>query len=121
MAKDLSKEKEKVAVAEVERFGEKVTIPETMKIDQAIALLMRRKEYEEEETVIQTTIDCYPWDGAVALERVLTAKYGWAQQVAKEGFFGKTPPQMIEIASGYGKKVTVPWGEFSIPDCVGRL
>jgi len=121
MAKELAKAKDKVVVAEVERFGEKLLIPEAMKIDQAIDLLKRRKAYEEEETVIQTTIDCYPWDGAVALERVLTAKYGWAQQVAQRSFFGKTPPQMIEIASGFGKKITVPWGQFSIPDCEGSI
>ena len=61
----------RVVVADVQRTGDRVVIPEGVTIDQVIELLNRRKKFEEEETVISRTFPVFPLDGAVALDRVL--------------------------------------------------
>ena len=64
-----------IAVAEVVRYGEKLTIPDGMKIDAAIDLLQRRKVYEEEATEFNMEYDVMPWDDAYALDRCLIKKF----------------------------------------------
>lgn len=118
---DLSNAKKKTAVAEIQRFGEKLIIPEGMSLKQAADLIARREAYEGQETVLQSVFNCYPWDGAAMLEKVLAEKYGWAQQVPTPGFFGDSPPARIEIECGYGKTMTVPWGQMAIPGVSGAL
>ena len=110
-----------VSVAEIVRHGEKLTLPENMKLDQAIDLLKRRKEYEQEETRFTESYECFPLDGANALNEVLIAKFGWAPATATPGFFGSTPPQLmsVEVAPGVFKKV--PWGRFSLPNIEGYV
>ena len=78
MSKSLSDIEKVVAVAEIQRFGDKLTLPEGMKLETAIDLLQRRAEYEEEETEFSESYDVFPFDGAHALNEVLIRMYGWA-------------------------------------------
>jgi len=112
---------EAVIVAQIEKKGEKLIVPEGISLQQAKDLIERRMAYEEEDVDISRTYDVFPWDGAVALSAVLAEKYGWAQAVPTPGFFGDNPPEMRTIDVDYDKTVTVAWGRFSIPNVRGFI
>ena len=119
MAKTLQQDEKEVHVAEVVRHGEKIILPEQMKLGDAIDLLKRRQKYDEEEVVVRRTYNVFPWDGAHALMNALTERYGWAAAEATPGFFGSNPPQMLDVQVGYGRTKKVPWGRFSLPQVEG--
>jgi transitional endoplasmic reticulum ATPase len=110
-----------VAVAEVVRYGEQLTIPDGMKIDAAIDLLQRRKVYEEEATEFSMEYDVMPWDGAYALDRCLVKKFGWAPATATPGFWVDSPPQLIRVEVDYGVWANVAWGRFNLPNVNGFI
>ena len=91
-----------VHVAAIERHGEKLTIPANMNLQDAAALIKARMEYEDTEVRIMEKFDVLPFDGAHALNEVLRAKFGWAQGVAIESFFGQIAPMLLsgEVAPG---------------------
>lgn len=110
-----------VNVAQIVHHGEKLILPEGLSFDGAIDLIQRRKQYMEEDTDLHETFDVFPWDGAAALDHVLREKYGWAQAVATPGFFGSTPPKLINIEVAPGEYIKVPWGRFKLPNVTGYL
>lgn len=110
-------ENKKTIVAEVVRFGEKITIPTGITIPEAITVL-QEKELEEETTVVlREQFDVFIWDGAYALANALDARFGWFKQMTTPGnFFAPSqPPQLRSIRTGPAETVQVPWGRFSIP------
>jgi transitional endoplasmic reticulum ATPase len=106
-----------VAVAQVEKMGEKLIIPDKMTTRQAIDTLTRFEQAQEEIVNVVRQYDAFPWDGAVALEKVLTDKYGWAN--LQGNWFSSATLMPVEV--GYKKTVQVPWGEFTLPGIDGRL
>lgn len=114
-------EKKQVDVVDIVRHGEKMILPEDMTLPRAIAVLQRQMEYEEETVVINETISGFIWDGALALQKAFTKKFGWVSAEPIPGFFGSTPPQLISIEIGYGKTTQVPWGRFSLPGIDGYV
>lgn len=121
MSKNLADAGEKSHVAEIVYHDEKMILPDGMKIDAAIDLLKRRQKFLEEEVEIRETFDVFPWDGANAIDVVLTNKFGWSAATATPGFFGPTPPSLISIEVDYGVTRQVPWGAFSLPGVEGLL
>lgn len=121
MANTLDDAKPRTVAAEVVHLGEKVVLPTGMKLEEAVDLITRRIKYEAQETVMVETFDAFPWDGAVQLDAVLRENYGWAQAIATPGFFGDTPPALINIETGPGVFTQVPWGRFSLPNVMGFL
>lgn len=121
MSTTLAEHQKAVHVAEIVNHGEKLILPNNMSLDDGIGLLKRRKTYLEEEVKVHETFDAFPWDGAHALDTVLTRRFGWAASEATPGFFGDRPPVMISIAVGYKKTKQVPWGRFSLPGVEGYL
>lgn len=119
--KSLSEQDMKIAVAGIQYFGDKITLPVDMTVDQAIKTLERRKAFEQEDTVMTQEFAVFPYDGAVSLDNVLRAKFGWAEAVKIPGFFGDTPPQMQNIEVGPGERRMVPWGRFVIPTISGFI
>lgn len=119
--KTLSEQQLSTAVAGIQYFGEKIVLPEGMTIQQAQATLERRLKFEQEKTAMHETYGVFPYDGAVSLDNVLKAKYGWAEAVKIPGFFGDTPPQMQNIEVGFQEKRMVPWGRFVIPGIRGFI
>ena len=107
------------AVAEIVRIGDKLILPELMTIDMAIDLLERRKKYEQEEVAVTEVFLAFPYDGAHAMDKVLTEMFGWTPAEPIPGFFGKTPPKMVSIEVDFGKTIQVPWGRFSLPNVNG--
>ena len=110
-----------VDVAEIVYHGEKMVLPEGMDIDKAMKLLERRKKYLTEEVNMSETFDVFPWDGAHALDAVLTRRYGWSPAEATPGFWGPTPPTLINIEVSPGKFKQVPWSAFSLPNVKGLV
>ncbi len=121
MAQTLDQAGEKAHVAEIVYHGEKMILPEGMSIKDAKELLTRREKYLEEKVQLQETFDVFPWDGANAIDAVLTQKFGWSAATATPGFFGPTPPRLISIEVDYGVTKQVPWGSFSLPGVDGLL
>lgn len=109
----------KIDVADIVYHGEKLILPEGLNIDGALELLRRRKKYEMETVNPSADFDVFPWDGAHALDAVLTRKFGWSPAEAQKGFFGDIPPKTVTIEVGFGQTKSVPWGEFSIPSTDG--
>lgn len=108
-------------VAEIVYHGTQLTLPEGMDIPSAMQLLKSRQEFLETDVQMQESFDVFPWDGANALDHVLTEKFGWAAAKSTPGFFGPQPPKLISIDVGPGKKRQVPWGAFSLPGVDGRI
>src|ERR1700690_2499111 len=97
MSKTLDKAGEQAHVAEIVYHGEKMILPEGMSIADAKELLTRREKYLEEEVELRETFDVFPWDGANAIDVVLTQKFGWSAATSTPGFFGPQPPRLISI------------------------
>jgi len=121
MSKNLNEVEQKTHVAEVVYHGEQLTLPEGMGMDEAIALLERRRDYLEEEVQVQRTFNVFPWDGANALAEALTKQFGWAAAEGTPGFFGKRPPAMLNIEVGPNQTKQIPWGRFSLPGVSGYV
>lgn len=121
MSKSLNDVEKVVAVAEIKRYGDKLTLPEGMQLETAIDLLQRRAEYEQEETEFSESYDVFPYDGAHALNEVLKRLYGWAPATATPGFFGNRPPKLISVETAPGVFAKVPWGRFSLPNVTGYV
>lgn len=96
---------------EVVRHGDKLYIPMNLDIQDAIKLLQARARYEEEIATIIETYDVFPWDGAIALARVLQARFGWVPQDGAS----------IMVDSGVNERTSVPWGEFKVPGIDGKM
>src|SRR5215469_2347131 len=110
-----------IAVAQIVQYGEKLILPEGMKIPTAINLLERRMQFEEETTNFTMEYDVLPYDGAYALDRCLVAKFGWAPAEATPGFWEDTPPQMVRIETDYHVWTNVAWGRFNLPNISGFI
>lgn len=108
-------------VADIVYHGTKLVLPNGMSIPAAVALLVSRAEHLEKQVELRETFDVFPWDGANAIDAVLTEMFGWSAATATPGMFGPTPPQLITIEIDYNKTKQVPWGSFSIPNVDGLL
>ncbi|ACV50257.1 conserved hypothetical protein [Delftia phage PhiW-14] len=112
---------QRIVSAEVVKMGDQLIVPEGMSFLEAVDALEQAEAYAQQETSFATIYDVLPFDGAVALAAVLEKRYGWAKQVSTPGFFGPTPPKIINVATGVNSSVDVPWGEFSIPGVEGTI
>lgn len=110
-----------VAVADVVRHGDKLILPERMSIDDAITMLQRQKKYDEETIILTREVACFPWDGALAMTNAMKDMFGWVNAEPTKGFFGATPPSIVQVEVGYGRKRGVAWGQFSLPGINGTV
>ena len=111
-----------ITQTEVVYDGTAIKLPKGMAISAAIANLERLDAYEKQSVNVSESIDCFPQDGAVALQRVLKRRYGWATAVPSPGFFGPEPPLMMAVEVGpRGQTVSVPWGRFQLPNITGWI
>lgn len=109
-----------ITQTEVVYDGSAIKLPAGMPIRDAISNLERLDAYERQTIEVSESIDCFPQDGAVALQRVLKRRYGWATQTPTPGFFGDEPPRMMAVEVGpKGQTVSVPWGRFVLPNIKG--
>lgn len=111
----------KIAVADVEHYGQKLILPEGMKIPEAIDLLQRRMEYLTQTITMKRDYPLFPYDGANALQTVLRRRFGWAPSVPIRTMFGNKPPEMISVEVDVNQSIEVPWGQFELPGLNGAL
>jgi transitional endoplasmic reticulum ATPase len=121
--KDLAVGKTEVHKVEIVHHEGKLMIPKDMTLDDAIHQLIERKEFLKQKMVAMRTFVCFPYDGALALSRVMKRKFGWvpSQIIPGNWFTPDKQPEMITIDTGYGRTEQVPWGRFGIPGVNGWL
>lgn len=114
---------QRVEVAKFENEGTAIVLPVGTTPAQGIVSLQRRMAAEDEQTDIAETINVFPWDGALALQKAINAKFGWSQaEWTPGGFFEPAkPPQLIAVETGVGETTNVPWGRFSLPGVDGYI
>ena len=104
---------------QIVREGTRIVIPETMDTKQAIRLLEKKLEADEEETMFDRVFKFRPWDGAHATQKALFKAFGVVNQAATFSFFGKNPPSLHTINVDYDETAQVPWGKIEIPHLKG--
>lgn len=109
---------ELVREEDIER-GDKFVIPKQMTLKEAVKFLEVKRAEDEEEAEWVRRFRYRPLDGAVATERAIRRAFGTLRHVGTPGFFGDTPPQMIDVEVGPGEKIQVPWGRLEIPALSG--
>jgi transitional endoplasmic reticulum ATPase len=99
-----------------ESKDEQIHLPAGMSKSQAREWLTTLERNEEQVINWSETIDAYPLDGALALQRVLESRFGGATKTGAIGWFGmEIPPFMVSIEVGVNETAHVPWGYFTIP------
>lgn len=114
-------EEEKPRKVEFSYEGDRMIIPEGMDLDEAKMAIERQIEEESVNVTINEPIRAFPFDGAVALMRVLKRRYGWTHLIPTEGFFGPRPPAMVGVEIAFDERVQVPWGNMCVPKINGNL
>lgn len=91
---------------EVKHHDGHILLPNDMKVSTAIEVLNRRQKSLEEIVMVHEIFECFPWDGAIALQAALEKRFGW------------TPPpkHTVRIEVGFDKTTTVLWGDFALPE-----
>ncbi len=114
---------DRVHRAEVVHHDGKIMIPNDMEIADVIRLLREREEYLNQDMEVNRTYDVFPWDGALALQRVFHERFGWVPGRTIPGnlFTPDQIPQTISVEVGYKQVEQVPWGRFGIPGVKGTL
>lgn len=95
--------------------GKQIIIPEGMSYDKAIQWIQRKKESEEKAVNIHDQIPCFPLDGAVAVMRALKDIYGFVSLTDTPGFFGSTPPLLVQVPLADKTFETAVIGRIAIP------
>lgn len=119
--KVVEEEKEPPRKIDVEFHGEKLVLPEDMDYDEAIEALARQRDEVNTQVSVQEPVNAFPLDGAVAFQKALKEKYGWANLVPTPGFFGPNPPQMIGVEIAFNQTLQIPWGRCMVPKVDGFL
>ena len=102
--------------------GDRIVLPKDMDLDEAEKAIQRQRDEENVTVNINEPILCTPFDGAVALMRVLKRRYGWTNLVPEDmGWWGTRPPSMVGVEIGVDERIQVPWGNMQVPKIDGTL
>jgi transitional endoplasmic reticulum ATPase len=88
------------------RMDDRVVVSKGTDLEEIISLLKNQHERDDQMTHVRVKIPVTPWDGAAALQKVIERDLGMAMDLMA----GK-----MEIETGLGETVAVPWGVFSLP------
>lgn len=114
-------EKEEVKVLEITRFGSKLVVPEDATWDEAIESLQRKAQEEESTISFSEAIECFQWDGALALALAMEELFGYSVSKPIMTWFGPIYPKMIAVRTSLTETVNVPWGRFTLPGVDGYV
>lgn len=106
---------------DIEAKGNKIVIPDGMPLKEAKIWVERKIQEEEIQVSICEPIEGYPLDAAYAFTKAMSEKYGWTHMIPIPGFFGDTPPTMIQLMVDRNESVQVPWGRMQIPGVHGHI
>ena len=113
----ITKERDPAVVSE----GDRLILPRAMSLEDGVKFLNRKIKESETPVSIREEVECYPLDGAYALMQVMKQIFGWATAIPTPGFFGPTPPQMINLEIDHGVHTQVLWGQFQVPGIEGAI
>jgi transitional endoplasmic reticulum ATPase len=105
----------------VESETQCIQLPEGMSPGEGVKWLQRFEQQQNQEVGIHIEIDAFPLDGAYALARVLKNIFGWTTLESTPGFWGDTPPTMVNLEIGPDESVMIPWGRMAIPGIDGFI
>lgn len=103
----------------VSREGNRINVPETMTYPQAARFLVDLERAEEAETIFQRMFSYRPWDGGYVAYNVMREVFGAI--MAGTGSPFDPPGQQIEIPVSSTERVSVPWGDFTLPHLPGAV
>lgn len=98
--------------------GVKLVVPKQFEgqLAKAIKFLEDKTKEEEEDASFSRTFKYRPWDGAYCAFKALKDAFGLVQGKATYSwFFGKQPPQYIQVPISATETAEVPWGQFIVP------
>ena len=98
------------------RDGTEIILPEKMSLTEGAKWLIAKAEAEEKTTVVETFIECVPYDGLVAAVNAMKERYGFI--VASDNPWGCP---VIEVQLAEGKTITCPVGAVEIPGIFGSI
>ncbi len=101
------KNKEKVYQELAEYITTKVPLNE---LSSLINWLGKYRDSFETQIAYHEEFDTFPQDGAVAVYKALTDKFGFVEH---KTFWGAAP--MMQVQTGPGQTIQVPWGAFALP------
>ena len=122
-AEDDLKQAKLIENVSIVREGSKISVPEGMKLESAIAALQRKRDEEEQAITIDENFDLHPLEGALAFNQTLMDKYNYVNMVRIPGSFF-TPgvePTYVNIAVDKDTTIQVPWGRLVLPGIDGYL
>lgn len=117
----MAKADKRIVQREIEHEGSSIKVPVGMSYNEAIDNLVRMRDYEDTTVAIEETVEGFPLDVAIAFQRVLKRRYGWAQARGQMTMWGENPPHLISVETGLGTTEQVPWGRFTIAGIDGRI
>jgi len=110
----------KITVVDVQRFGQKLIIPEGMSYNEAIEALHKQNKYEETNVSFSEEIKGYfVLDAAFSFYCTLLEQFGMVHQAVTPSFFGDKPPRMIQVAVAEDETAQIPWGRITLPSMEG--
>lgn len=115
MGKVVTEKPKELHLAEVVRHrDQKIMLPDGLSIEDAIGILYRLQQHEEQTVEISEEIDTFPWDGAHALKLAIEETWGFSF-ARPTGWWGERPPELKSIPAGVDSTVLVPWGALALP------
>jgi len=115
---------EEVHIAAVTRHdGPGIIVPDNMGLDDAINVLIRRRDFEDTNIMISETIECLPYDGANIFRKVVEEIAGSLDLIPKNFMWMKINPTMQSVRTGHkdDDTIQIPWGRMEIPGIDGYL
>jgi transitional endoplasmic reticulum ATPase len=110
------------AVARHKTPANKISLPEGMPVATGAKTLAEVAQAEQEREDFVQSFNYRPWDGALALTRVMENTFGTTgRSVPTRTMFGDIPPKQITIEVAYGKTARVPWGEIEFAPLEGKM
>jgi len=95
--------------------GTRLVIPAGITKIDAVKILARSIEAEEETMAFTRKFQYRCWDGANAFNSVVERFFGMMHQVPTQTMFGPEPPERVTINIGFNKTKQVPWGQLELP------
>jgi ATPase family protein associated with various cellular activities (AAA) len=105
----------------VSREGNKITIPLDLPYEAAIAALKKKIQEEEEFIDLNFSFEHTVPEGSLMLFDTLQALYGFIDQMGTPGFFGSSPPNIINVQTSKDTTKAIPWGRFGVPGIDGHF
>lgn len=99
--------------------GQKLILPESMSVKQAINFLRQKMDEDEQPMDFSKEFMYRPWDGAAATMTAIKRAFGAMGQKGVPGFFGEQPPRLITINTSSTETMQVPWGGIVVPHLPG--